>query len=116
MELSLSTQYSDYTLNEYSNTIQPIEKESVSTINLEIIKSKIELMTKNQHIEILKIFKKYPSIKLNENKSGIYINLSFLSPNTIDELKTYLNYIIEQEHSLNVTETVKEDIKKSYFI
>ena len=132
MELSISTSNtldkfdSEYILNDFNllqkelietdPLIQQSEKESISIFDLEIIKSKIETMSKTQHIEVLKILKKYPSIKLNENKNGIYINLSFLLPETIIDLKTYINYIYEQEHSLNVTETVKNDIKKSFFI
>ena len=47
--------------------------------SLSSIKDKIERMPKNNQIEVLKILKKYQNIKLNENKSGIFVNLSFLS-------------------------------------
>jgi hypothetical protein len=95
---------------------QTVREETMNAINLEIIKTKIELLNKTQHIEVLKIMKKYQSIKINENKSGIYINLSFLPSDAINELKLYIEYIYEQEHSLKQTETVKDDIKKSFFI
>jgi len=95
---------------------QTVREETITAINLEIIKTKIEMLNKTQHIEVLKIMKKYPSIKINENKSGIYINLSFLPSDAINELKLYIEYIYDQEHSLKQTETVKDDIKKSFFI
>ena len=49
---------------------------------LETMKTRIEQMNKLQHIEVLKILQNNPNIKLNENKSGVYVNLSFLTENT----------------------------------
>jgi hypothetical protein len=54
------------------------------------VKTIIDKMDKNQHIEILKIINKDPAVKINENKSGIYINLSFLPENAMKEIKTYI--------------------------
>lgn len=65
-------------------------------IELEEIKNKIESMTKIQHIEILKIVRKYKNIKLNENKNGIYINISYLPLKIIHDIKTYIKYIDDQ--------------------
>ena len=53
---------------------------------LENIKKTIEEMNKFHQIEILKILSKN-LCKINENKSGVYINLSFLSKEIIDEIK-----------------------------
>lgn len=63
---------------------------------LEEIKNKIESMTKIQHIEVLKILKKHKNIKLNENKNGIYINISYLPTKIIKELQLYIKYIEDQ--------------------
>jgi len=80
-------------------------------INLEMIKSKIENMSKTQHIEILKILKSNPNVKINENKSGIFINLSFLPKETVVSLNNYVNYISEQETALNLLENQKKMLK-----
>jgi len=85
------------------------------SINLEILKSKIESMDKNHHIEILRILKNKSQIKLNENKSGVFINLSYLPNETIEEIKKYLNYVQDQETLLNPIETQKENFKHSFF-
>jgi hypothetical protein len=85
-------------------------------MDLEILKTKIEKMSKMHHIEILKILKKNGNVKLNENKSGVYVNLSFLPKDTISELENYLNYIEDQETSLIVLENQKEEFKNSFFI
>ena len=82
---------------------------------LEALKLRIEKMSKIHHIEILKILKQFDSIKLNENKSGIYINLSFLPEKAIEQIQEYIAYIIEQEESLNTAEYQKNEFKKSFF-
>jgi hypothetical protein len=73
-------------------------------------------MDKLHHIEILKILKKSASIKLNENKSGIFVNLSFLSTNILNEIKTYINYINVQETSISHLETQCDEFKNTFFI
>lgn len=83
---------------------------------LESIKNTIESMSKIEHIEILKIIKKNTSIKLNENKSGVYINLTFLPESTLDEISIYLIHIKEQESMLDPFEREKTDFKNTYFM
>ena len=82
---------------------------------LEEIKNKIEMMDKYYQIEILKILSKN-NCKLNENKSGVYVNLSFLSKETIQELLTYISYIKDQEESLKTMEYQKKEFHDTYFI
>ena len=72
-------------------------------------------MSKLHQIEILKILTKNSLIKLNENKSGVYVNLSFLPQNTITELKMCIQYIQTQEYSLNDLEVQKDEFKNSFF-
>ena len=80
---------------------------------LEIIKSSIEKLGKKQHTEILKILKQNNNVKINENKSGVYINLSFLPNDTILELEEYIEYINDQEKTLEILETEKEKYKNT---
>jgi len=70
---------------------------------VEHIKIKIESMSKLQHIEVLKIIKKYKTIKINENKNGVYINISYLPKKTVQELELYIKYIDDQSTILNQT-------------
>lgn len=85
-------------------------------MNLEKIKSSIEAMSKDHHIEILKILKKNQNVKINENKSGVYINLSFLPEETLEEITNYIGYINAQEMSLQSMESIKEEFKTKFFI
>jgi len=72
-------------------------------------------MTKTQQIEILKILKSNPLVKLNENKSGVYINLSFLPMETLSEIQEYVYYIQDQESSLRSMESQKQEFKNTFF-
>jgi len=76
---------------------------------LEAMKSKIEGMSKNRHIEILKIIKTNSDVKLNSNKNGVYVNISYLDDETIEKINKYLHYIDDQESSLLTAEYQKED-------
>ena len=82
---------------------------------LESMKQYVEGMNKNHHIEILKIMQTDPSIKLNENKSGIYINLSCLSDEVFSKIEEYLNYIKDQEQSLDSLESQKQEYINEFF-
>jgi ACT domain-containing protein len=83
---------------------------------LDHIKNTIEKMNKTQHIEILRIFKQNPHIKLNENRNGIYINLSYLSQESIEKLTQYIEYVDEQERNLEKMESQKEEYKSTFFL
>ena len=87
----------------------------MSAESLEEIKRKIESMTKINQIEILRILKNVPDAKLNENKSGVYVNLTLLSKDSIDELLTYVKYITDQEQTLNSVENQKIEFKNAFF-
>lgn len=80
------------------------------------IKNQIESMSKIHQIEVLKVLNKNPLIKLNENKSGVYVNLSFLPQDSIVELQQCIQYILEQEKSLQNLELQKDEFKNTFFI
>lgn len=75
------------------------------------IKSQIDSLEKQQHIEILKILKKNVAVKLNENKSGIFVNLSYLPKETLEEIIKYLSFIKCQETSINDIEQIQGEFK-----
>lgn len=83
--------------------------------NLENLKKTIETFNKYHQVEILKILTKN-LCKINENKSGCYVNLSFLNDESIVEIEKYIAYVKDQEESLNTMEYQKEEFKNAYFI
>ena len=79
------------------------------------MKSRIEKLEKERQLEILKILNTNPDVKINENKSGVYINLSYLEPTIVSKLKAYLDYVKDQEKVLHLAETKKQDYVKTFF-
>lgn len=88
---------------------------NTSEQTLEDIKNSIELMGKSQHIEILNILTNNPLVKINENRNGVYVNLSYIPTILIEELEKYIHYIKDQELSLKQLEIEKENCKTTFF-
>ena len=82
------------------------EKETV----LEKLKLSIERLPPFHHIEILRILKKHNNITLNENRYGVYINLSFVPEDVLNELQNFVVYVAEQETQLEIIEKQKQDL------
>ena len=72
---------------------------------LERVKNSIELMTKFHQIEVLRILNASEDVRLNENKNGVFVNLSKVPENLIDNLEEYIKYVNKQETSLKKQET-----------
>jgi len=83
---------------------------------LNYIREQIEIMTKFNQIEILRILTKNKEVIINENKYGIHINLSELNNNVLNELMMYIKYVNTQESYLSNFEKEKEKYKNKYFL
>ena len=81
---------------------------------LENLKHSIEKMNKFHQVEILRILSKH-LCKLNENKSGVYVNLTYINEEVINELLKYVDYTREQEDTLTLTEYQKAEFKTALF-
>jgi hypothetical protein len=87
-----------------------------ANVNLENIKSVVEGFPKKHQIEILKLIKHHSNVTINENKSGIYINLAFLSEKTLTMIQKYIDYVQDQESLLKPVECQKQTFKETFFI
>jgi hypothetical protein len=87
----------------------------METDQLNVLKEKIECLTKERHIEILKILNQFPSVVMNENKSGVFINLSTLENESLQSLIDYMKYIDEQEENLKTIEYQKKEFEDNFF-
>jgi hypothetical protein len=85
-------------------------------MDLESIKKTIESLNKTNQIEILEIIQKGSSSLLNENKNGIYVNMTFLSEEVIEDIVKHIEYIKDQELILTSFESQKDDFKNTFFI
>ena len=82
---------------------------------LSSMKMDIERMNKFHQIEVLRMLHQDKSITLNENKNGVFINLSEVTEAKIRELDAYIRYVSVQETQLNQVETIKEEFKSAFY-
>jgi hypothetical protein len=80
-----------------------------------ILKERIETMSKYHQVEVLRILNKFPSVKTNENNNGTFINLTEQSPDVIKSLEKYADYVDEQQKQLKSVEKEKEIIEQNFF-
>lgn len=85
-------------------------------MDLEKMKNVMESFNKKSQVEVLKIIHETSPATINENKSGIYINMTFLKKETLDRLHQYIEYMDDQETLLKPFESQKEDFKNTFFI
>jgi len=102
---------------ECENSLEDKDKyvEEFSTTQLNYIRDTIEGMNRFNQIEILRILSKYKQVTLNENKNGIYINLTELEPIILAEMAEFVSYTSSQEKILSTSEKEKEIYKLKYF-
>lgn len=79
-------------------------------LKLNKLKEKIEHLSKENHIEIMRILEKYDII-YSENNNGIFINMNDLSPTILNELDKYIQYIETQKNTINDFEQKKNEIE-----
>ena len=83
-------------------------------MNIIDIKTRIEQQNKSHQMEILRILLKN-KVQINENSNGIFVNLTKLEPSIIEEMSKYLEYINQQNITLNDVEKQKENFKINFF-
>lgn len=81
---------------------------------LKNIRDIIENLDKNNHIDILRLLMK-KNVYINENKNGVFINLTDLSNEIINDIENYINYINEQKIQLDYVEKQKNILENKYF-
>jgi hypothetical protein len=79
------------------------------------IQKNIQSMSKHNQIEILKIFQSNKNIILNENKYGVFVNLTEIDEETINKLKEFIEYIDTQEKNFIQIENTKNVYKNKFF-
>lgn len=86
----------------------------MNTEEIRELKDNIELLSKSYQIEIGRLFLSN-NIQIDENKNGIFINLSKVDAPTLIKVKNYLNYANLQESKLKNIENKQEELKDFYF-
>ena len=86
----------------------------MSQQKIKYIRDTIENINPIHHIKFFEIFKKH-NVKYSENRNGIFINMSSLDTNIVNEIEEYIFYINKQEETLNKTEKIKKNFKNEFF-
>jgi hypothetical protein len=79
------------------------------------IKEKIEALSKHHQIEALRMLSKNPSIIMNENNNGVFINLTEQDNNVMKQLEDFLKYVEVQQKHLHTIEDEQEKIEHEFF-
>lgn len=106
--------------NDNSNILEEIKfktEELKSEKELLDIKKKNIINTvgkfgKSEHLEILKIIKKYDNIKYTENNNGIFLNLNSIPEKLLLEIERFVTYYLIKKDYLKQEKTKQENIKK----
>jgi hypothetical protein len=83
--------------------------------SLQLLKETIEELPKFNQVEILRILKKDPDIRINENKNGIFVNLSLVNEERIKDIRNYVDYVNKQTKTLDEIENTACNISSTYF-
>ncbi len=98
-------------MNELQTIAQQVE---MKTNYLMSLKEGIENMPVIHQIEVLRILNQ-KHIQINENKNGVFINISKINDATLLEMEEYMKYVIKQEEQLNEIEKQKQTLTRKFF-
>ena len=98
-------------MDEIQSIAQHVE---TKTNYLMALKDGIENMPVVHQIEILRILNAKQT-QINENKNGVFVNISKLNNDLLHELYDYMTYVIKQEKQLNEIEEQKQSLTKEFF-
>ena len=86
---------------------------SYTSKDLENMCKIIETFSKEENIKILEIIKLNDNTSLSENNNGTFIHMEDLSINTLNQIKTYMDYVLKKEGDINVVEQTKDKMKNN---
>tara|TARA_B100000401_G_C52757824_1_gene696631 strand:- start:161 stop:433 length:273 start_codon:yes stop_codon:yes gene_type:complete len=83
--------------------------------SLQNLKDVIENLPKCYQVEVLRLIVKDKNVTINENKNGIFINLSDIPDSLTQQLKKYISFVEEQLQILNNVDKKQAHLEKEYF-
>lgn len=86
-----------------------------TVLPLEVIRDRIESMSKPDQIEVLRLLTKTNQVPVSENRYGTHINLSELPDSILEKLQLFISYIDKQRSYLSHAELEQQKCKDTYF-
>lgn len=81
-------------------------------IDISKLKTAIDKLDVNHHIHIGSMLRQHSAIKLNANKSGILVNFSTIPDDVLNQIKSYVDYVADQEQLISKMESSAEELKQ----
>ena len=81
-------------------------------IDISKLKTAIDKLDVNHHIHIGSMLRQHSAIKLNANKSGILVNFSTIPDDVLNQIKSYVDYVADQEQLISKMESTAEELKQ----
>jgi homoserine dehydrogenase len=79
------------------------------------LKENIEELSFFHQVEVLRILNETNSSILNENKNGVFVNLTQVDNEVVSKLDKYLKYVLKQEKHIVEFEKAKKKISEQFF-
>ena len=118
MQMQIEVEHSSSSSSMQSAGQQQQDKnKDVKNINIDSLKflrDKVESLTVFHQTEILRILQTN-KVTFSENKNGVFVNLTYVSPDIIDTISEYIVYVYKQESQLNEIEEKKIVLSNQYF-
>ncbi len=81
---------------------------------LTTLRDQIEGMEHIHQLRVLEIIRK-GNMDYTENANGIFINMSLLNTEIVNEIQNYIKYIKLQQQQLDQIEQDKDELKKTFY-
>ena len=84
--------------------------------SLQELTDKIQLLSDDLHIEVLKIIKlQYePTVSISENNNGCFINMNELNNDTIEKIQKFIEFNIKNDNEMDSYEKQKNIIYENF--
>ena len=90
------------------------DAKNINIDSLKYLRDKVESLSVFHQTEIVRILQKN-KVTFSENKNGIFVNLTYVNSDVIDEINEYIIYVYKQEYQLNEIEEKKIVLSNQYF-
>ena len=83
-------------------------------MNIVHLRDRIEALPKLHHKDVARILLEN-NLTFDENKNGLFINLSTVSQEVLEKIAHFISYVDLQQKTIDTGETERKDIKVQYF-
>ena len=83
---------------------------------LQALKNDIEAMNKDNQVKVLKILCSGGKTKINKNKSGVFVNMSYLPEDVLVQMQEFNEFVKQQELELVMHENQKRLLENIFFV